>query len=420
MPTTCPGLVLTSSGDVKSAKITVSSTGCQLTDIQKYLKKKTLPDILGTYPWKNQTLHLLGYKEGKAGTENKHELPPPLDSCLAFGDILVLLSKDKRSFLQPIVMKAEEYENFYTQMFEGFESLGEEDTDTEEEEEEDVEVEDLKDGVIGEEVEVADDLEGLEDDEEDENSEDDEDVEEDEEAEGGEVGEEADITEELAEVPVTAKKRVKAKAAPRPEKIPVKKKTTLSLNFYAHGKELVKDDACPSELTDPERIQVYKAITSLMNEYIDDDQIRSLEHAIYNATLSVADKKHIIKMWTQPLFTKIYTSVARMIVGNLNPTSYIKNENLYKRFAEGHLNLEDIASLGFIDLYPEIWKDLSIRQFEREKRLLEGNKSMATDQFLCKRCGKKECTYYELQTRSADEPMTIFIQCVNCGKHWRQ
>ena len=68
----------------------------------------------------------------------------------------------------------------------------------------------------------------------------------------------------------------------------------------------------------------------------------------------------------------------------------------------------------------EIWKDLSIRQFEREKRQLEGNKSMATDQFFCTRCFKRECTYYELQTRSADEPMTIFIQCVNCGKHWRQ
>jgi DNA-directed RNA polymerase subunit M/transcription elongation factor TFIIS len=57
---------------------------------------------------------------------------------------------------------------------------------------------------------------------------------------------------------------------------------------------------------------------------------------------------------------------------------------------------------------------------QREQKILEGNKSRATDQFKCRRCGKRECTYYELQTRSADEPMTCFISCLNCGKEWRQ
>jgi transcription elongation factor S-II len=66
------------------------------------------------------------------------------------------------------------------------------------------------------------------------------------------------------------------------------------------------------------------------------------------------------------------------------------------------------------------WREQIITQQNIEKRQLEGNKSMATDQFLCSRCHKRECTYYEMQTRSADEPMTIFINCLNCGKKWRQ
>ena len=66
------------------------------------------------------------------------------------------------------------------------------------------------------------------------------------------------------------------------------------------------------------------------------------------------------------------------------------------------------------------WKAQFESQYMREKRQLEGNRSMATDIFLCKKCHKRECTYYEMQTRSADEPMTIFITCLNCGKHWRQ
>ena len=41
-----------------------------------------------------------------------------------------------------------------------------------------------------------------------------------------------------------------------------------------------------------------------------------------------------------------------------------------------------------------------------------------TSIFLCSRCKKRRCTYYELQTRSGDEPMTQFVSCLNCGKKW--
>ena len=55
-----------------------------------------------------------------------------------------------------------------------------------------------------------------------------------------------------------------------------------------------------------------------------------------------------------------------------------------------------------------------------EKVLYEKDSGGATDQFKCGKCKKRECTYYELQTRSADEPMTLFITCLNCGKRWRE
>jgi transcription elongation factor S-II len=42
-----------------------------------------------------------------------------------------------------------------------------------------------------------------------------------------------------------------------------------------------------------------------------------------------------------------------------------------------------------------------------------------TDQFKCGRCGKRRCKYFQLQTRSADEPMTTFVTCVNCGNRWK-
>ena len=82
--------------------------------------------------------------------------------------------------------------------------------------------------------------------------------------------------------------------------------------------------------------------------------------------------------------------------------------------------MADLARLDDMELFPENWKRLQDLQTIREQKLLEGKAAAATDMFKCNRCGKRETTYYEMQTRSADEPMTIFITCVNCGKKWKQ
>jgi len=40
----------------------------------------------------------------------------------------------------------------------------------------------------------------------------------------------------------------------------------------------------------------------------------------------------------------------------------------------------------------------------------------------CEKCGNEEAFFYELQTRSADEPATIFFQCSNskCRHQWKE
>lgn len=39
--------------------------------------------------------------------------------------------------------------------------------------------------------------------------------------------------------------------------------------------------------------------------------------------------------------------------------------------------------------------------------------------FTCGRCKSTKTTSTQKQTRSADEPMTVFVLCMNCGKRWR-
>jgi len=38
----------------------------------------------------------------------------------------------------------------------------------------------------------------------------------------------------------------------------------------------------------------------------------------------------------------------------------------------------------------------------------------------CGNCKQRKVDYYQKQTRGADEPMTCFCNCLNCGKRWVQ
>jgi len=48
--------------------------------------------------------------------------------------------------------------------------------------------------------------------------------------------------------------------------------------------------------------------------------------------------------------------------------------------------------------------------------MAEGTK---TDLLQCGACKKRNCTYNQMQTRSADEPMTTFVLCNECGHRWK-
>jgi transcription elongation factor S-II len=144
------------------------------------------------------------------------------------------------------------------------------------------------------------------------------------------------------------------------------------------------------------------------------------ERCIYNGAIRSAAQRHVGKSWDHKPFVELYSRYAKHIASNFHPKSYVGNTGLYDRYKAGEVSFEDISEMDTYHLFEARWADSFHQQQIREKRQLEGNKAMATDQFLCMRCFKRECTYYEMQTRSADEPMTIFITCLNCGKHWRQ
>lgn len=145
-----------------------------------------------------------------------------------------------------------------------------------------------------------------------------------------------------------------------------------------------------------------------------------LEKGMYNFALEEADRKSVYKIWENPEFQALYDISAKRTLVNLDPKSYVGNSRLLERLKEGEFKPHEIPFMTYSDLYPEKWGNMIEMAVKREAKMLEVDKSMATDMFRCTRCNKRQCTYYEMQTRSADEPMTQFIRCLNCGKQWRQ
>ena len=58
---------------------------------------------------------------------------------------------------------------------------------------------------------------------------------------------------------------------------------------------------------------------------------------------------------------------------------------------------------------------------QKAKDKLEYSKTMGTvtDMYKCGVCKKNKTSYYSLQTRSCDEPMTTFVKCLMCGNKWK-
>jgi len=148
--------------------------------------------------------------------------------------------------------------------------------------------------------------------------------------------------------------------------------------------------------------------------------VSKIEESIFKATCNIAQDRKVLRKWDNPVFKKIYINKSRSLFTNLKTDSYVGNIQLIDKIKQKRFDIDNIAFMTYQELFPEHWKKLLDEKFKREKVMYEDKAEAMTDQFKCGRCKSRKCTYYELQTRSADEGMTTFITCLNCGNRWKQ
>ena len=106
---------------------------------------------------------------------------------------------------------------------------------------------------------------------------------------------------------------------------------------------------------------------------------------------------------------------------NINPKSTAGTRTLLNKIKKKENQGKRSGIYESSGIESKKWKQLiEAKKIKRDKNLTAfPDMSAATDEFHCRKCKKNLCTYYQLQTRSADEPMTTFVTCLSCGNNWK-
>lgn len=128
------------------------------------------------------------------------------------------------------------------------------------------------------------------------------------------------------------------------------------------------------------------------------DHATCVECALYNATLERAETLLVPRSWDSTAFETLYTETARSLI------PYVKT-HAPRLLREPLREARALVRASAKDLDPDRWVDLNAVHREGFET--------------CRRCKGKNTTYHQVQMRSSDEPMTVFVRCLDCGKRWK-
>ena len=154
------------------------------------------------------------------------------------------------------------------------------------------------------------------------------------------------------------------------------------------------------------RKQVKGKLTSLSPGQM--KKMNNFEVAIYNFSIKQATQKTIPRSWDDIRFRRIYLNKVRSIIANIK-----RDDSLLS------LKATDVVFMDNHTMAPKVWEQ-AIANVDKMRDMMvivreKGHEGM----YQC-RCRSKNTTFYQMQTRGADEPMTVFITCHDCDSHWKE
>jgi transcription elongation factor S-II len=162
---------------------------------------------------------------------------------------------------------------------------------------------------------------------------------------------------------------------------------------------------------------VVERLSSILEIPADDTICINLERCILNHATERAKETGEEAAWDNHKYANIYKHKFLSIQKSLKD-----NPNLRQKIANKIIKSKDVIEMRPEQLCPDglyaeqlelkIHTDLRKEYLKKEIKNQDGF-------FKCGRCKSMKTTYYQLQTRSADEPMTTFVSCLNCDRNWK-
>lgn len=141
-----------------------------------------------------------------------------------------------------------------------------------------------------------------------------------------------------------------------------------------------------------------------------------LPRAVFQKAIDVEDAAYKVH---GPESKEAYRTKIRSLYQNLKNKS---NPNLRIRVLTAEVTPDQFVRMTHEELKSEERReaDRKIEKENMDKAMVAQAERSISKSLQCGKCGQRKVTYTEAQTRSADEPMTLFCTCLGCGKSWRQ
>lgn len=157
--------------------------------------------------------------------------------------------------------------------------------------------------------------------------------------------------------------------------------------------------------------------------------IAQIEYEVFAQHFTVEKIRRLLQtpfnQWTTDERICMFTSLKKILSGRKAWILYrqrvrsltfnlLQSPEVAQRWADGECTVKWLVGASSRELWPARWVT------KRNRQLGEAvEESHTTTEFYCPKCGQRKCTYFQKQTRSADEPMTTFVQCTVCPNRWK-
>jgi transcription elongation factor S-II len=190
--------------------------------------------------------------------------------------------------------------------------------------------------------------------------------------------------------------------------LPISQEKKPKVEESAATVSVKKEIVMPKEKKDDKRLRIETSFVTILGT-------TTQENALPAQVVAAAIESALFGAYGG--FTDAYREKYKSLQFNIRDK---KNQRLRDILLTGELSADQLITLPPQDLAnPEITAKLAKLEQEIMEKKQIAQKVATCEHFQCAKCKQNKTTYYQLQTRSADEPMTTFVECVNCGARWK-